>query len=55
MVRDHGRIFLKNMKNLSSNLKEDFIFAEKVEKAWQEHDKGKFENKTKDDFLKENQ
>ena len=53
MVKDEGRIILKSMKSLASKLKEDLLFAEKVEKAWQEHDKGKFEKKSKDDFLKE--
>ena len=53
MVKDHGRIILKNMKDLTTDLKDDFIFAEKVEKAWQEYDKGEFENKSRDDFLKE--
>ncbi len=28
-------------------------FAKKIEKAWQEYDKGKFETKPKDKFLKE--
>jgi len=53
MIKDNGRIILKNMKNLASDLRHDFVFAEKVEEAWQEYDKGKFENKSKDDFLKE--
>ena len=53
MVKDNGRIILKSMKSLASNLKEDLIFAERVEKAWQEHDRGKFEKKSKKDFLKE--
>jgi AbrB family looped-hinge helix DNA binding protein len=53
MVKDEGRIILKSMKSLASNLKEDLIFAERVEKAWKDHDKGKFETKTKEDFLKE--
>ena len=53
MVRDHDRIVLKNMVNLSKEFKDDFVFAEKVENAWHEHDNGKFENKTKDDFLRE--
>jgi AbrB family looped-hinge helix DNA binding protein len=53
MVKDNGRIILKSMKSLASNLKEDLIFAERVEKAWQEYDKRKFEKKSKEDFLKE--
>ncbi len=53
MIEDNGRIILKNMKSLASDIKNDFVFAEKVERAWQEYDKGKFKNKSKDDFLKE--
>lgn len=53
IVKDNGRIIMKSMKNLASDLKEDLLFAEKVEKAWQDYDKGKFETKPKDDFLKE--
>lgn len=53
MVKQDGKIMLKNMKELASDLKDDLIFAERVEKAWQEYDAGKFERKPKDDFLKE--
>jgi len=41
------------MKKIECDLKDDIIFAEKVEKAWIEHDKGRFVSKSKDDFLKE--
>ncbi len=53
MVRQAGSIVLKNMKDLAADLKEDLIFAERVEKAWREHDAGKFVKKSKDDFLRE--
>lgn len=53
IVKDGGRLILKSMKSLSSKLKEDLIFAERVEKAWQDYDKGKFETKSKEKFLKE--
>ncbi|MEA2004360.1 MAG: AbrB/MazE/SpoVT family DNA-binding domain-containing protein [archaeon] len=52
MIKDHGRIILKDMKDLALNLKDDLAFAEKVDNAWQEHDDGKFKNKSKGDFLK---
>ena len=47
------KMIMKNVKHLANDLKNDLIFAERVEKAWQEHDKGKFVTKTKDEFLKE--
>jgi AbrB family looped-hinge helix DNA binding protein len=53
MVKDNGRIILKNIKSLAAELKDDLLFADKVEKAWQEYDKGKFKSKSKDEFLKE--
>jgi len=31
----------------------DIIFAEKVEKAWQEYDKNLFETKSEEEYLKE--
>lgn len=53
IVKDESRMILKNIKDMAKDLKEDLKFAERVEKAWQEHDKGKFVTKSKDDFLKE--
>lgn len=53
IVKDDERIVLKNMKSLASELKDDLVFAEKVEKAWQDYDKKKFVKKSKSDFLKE--
>ncbi len=53
MIKDEGRIILKSMKSLASSLQDDLVFAEEVEKAWQEYDQGKFVKKTKEDFLKE--
>lgn len=53
IIKDHGRMVLKSMKSLASKLRDDLAFAEEVEKAWQERDKGKFITKSKDDFLKE--
>ena len=53
MVKDEGRLILKNMKDVAQDLRKDLIFAEKVEKAWQEYDKGEFKKSSKQDFLKE--
>ena len=44
---------MKNIKDLAKDIKDDFVFAEKVEKAWHDYDKGKFATKSKKDFLKE--
>jgi len=53
IVKDDKRMVLKNIKDVAHDIKEDLIFAEKVEKAWQDYDKGKFITKSKDEFLKE--
>mgnify|MGYP006305128335 CR=1 FL=1 len=53
IVKDSGRLILKNIKEVAVDLKEDLIFAERVEKSWQDYDKGKFVTKSKGDFLKE--
>ena len=53
IVKDSGRLILKNIKEVAVDLKEDLIFAERVEKSWQDYDRGKFVTKSKEDFLKE--
>ena len=53
IVKDDNRMILKNIKDMAKDLKEDLVFADRVEKAWQDYDKGKFITKSKDDFLKE--
>lgn len=50
IVKDENRLILKNVKDL--DIKDDLIFAERVEKAWQDYEKGKFVSKSKEDFLK---
>ncbi len=53
VIKDGGRLILKNMVGLASDVKEDIAFADRVEKAWLCHDSGKFISKSKDDFLAE--
>ncbi|MBI1969842.1 AbrB/MazE/SpoVT family DNA-binding domain-containing protein [Candidatus Woesearchaeota archaeon] len=53
IIKDNKRIILKNLKSIGENIKEDLLFAERVEKAWQRYDGGKFTSKSKEDFLKE--
>ncbi len=53
MIKDEGRIILKSMNSLASSLRDDLSFGQKVEKSWQEYDRGKFVKKSKDNFLKE--
>ena len=53
IVKDEKRMILKNVRDIAKDLKEDLLFAKRVEKAWQDYDKGKFVTKSKDAFLKE--
>ena len=53
IVKDEKRIILKNMDSLASDLKDDIIFAEQVENAWLDYERGKFVSKSKDEFLDE--
>jgi AbrB family looped-hinge helix DNA binding protein len=53
IIKDGERIVLKNMAGLASNIKDDIVFAERVEQSWFDHGMGEFETKTKDQFLKE--
>jgi bifunctional DNA-binding transcriptional regulator/antitoxin component of YhaV-PrlF toxin-antitoxin module len=53
IMKDENKMILKKIKDLANDFKEDLIFAEKVEKAWQDYEKKKFKSRSKDDFLKE--
>jgi AbrB family looped-hinge helix DNA binding protein len=53
MVKDNGRIILKSVESLAADLKDDLIFSERVEKAWERYDKGEFKTISEEDFLKE--
>ena len=53
VIRDNDRIILKNMRDMADKIKEDFVFAERVEEAWEERGKGSFESKSKENFIKE--
>jgi len=46
-------IILKLLKDVAADIKEDLVFAEHVEKTWEEYDGGKFVRASKDDFLKQ--
>ena len=53
MVKDENRIVLKNMKDVAKDIRDDIVFAKRIDKAWNDYKNGKFITKSKDDFLKE--
>jgi AbrB family looped-hinge helix DNA binding protein len=52
IVKDEDRMVIKNLKSLAIDIKDDILFAKKIDEAWAEYDKGKFVKKSKEDFLK---
>ena len=53
IIKDHDRIIMKKITEVTKKLKEDLDFARRVEKAWKRYEKGKFKSLSADKFLKE--
>jgi AbrB family looped-hinge helix DNA binding protein len=53
IIRDGGRYILKPLDELESSLKEDILFAEKTEKAFEDYQKGVFTRKPGQEFIDE--
>ena len=53
IIRDGERYILKPLHELESSLKEDILFAEKTERAFQEYQKGVFTRKPGQEFIDE--
>jgi AbrB family looped-hinge helix DNA binding protein len=53
VIRDGERYILKPLSGLEPALKEDLLFAEKTEQAFEEYRKGTFTGKTADEFTDE--
>jgi len=53
IIRDGERYILKPLSELEPALKEDLLFAEKTEQAFEEYRKGTFTKKTADKFTDE--
>ena len=53
IIKDHDRLIMKKITEVTKKLKEDLDFARRVEKAWEHYEKGKFKSLSADKFLKE--
>lgn len=53
IVKDDDRFILKNMRDVVNNLKDDLEFARRTEEVLKRYEKGGFESRTKEEFLKE--
>ncbi|HWR28084.1 MAG TPA: AbrB/MazE/SpoVT family DNA-binding domain-containing protein [Candidatus Thermoplasmatota archaeon] len=53
IIRDHDRIIMMKINELTKEFKEDLEFAQHVEKAWKTYEKTKFKSLSADKFLEE--
>jgi AbrB family looped-hinge helix DNA binding protein len=53
IVRDSKRFVLRKMEDLAEKVKDDLIFAQRTEAAWQRIKSGKGITMSKEQFLKE--
>jgi len=53
IIRDHDRLIMKKINELTKQFKEDLKFAQRVEKAWIMYEKTKFKSLSAEKFLEE--
>jgi len=53
IVKDEGRMILKNVREIAENLKDDIAFARKTDAAWKRIEEGKGVKMEFDDFIQE--
>jgi AbrB family looped-hinge helix DNA binding protein len=53
IIRDHDRLIMKKVNELTKQFKEDLKFVERVERAWNAYEKTKFKSLSADKFLEE--
>ncbi len=53
IIKNGNHLIIKKANDLDRQLKEDMDFAKRTEKAWKEHERGKFRSVEFDDLIKE--
>ncbi|KYK23078.1 AbrB family transcriptional regulator [Thermoplasmatales archaeon SG8-52-4] len=53
IIKDHDRLIMKRVSELTKDFKEELKFAQRVEKAWKSYEKGRFKSLSADKFLEE--
>jgi AbrB family looped-hinge helix DNA binding protein len=53
IIKEGNKFILKKIVELVEDLKQEIEFAQRVEKAWDSYEKGKFKSKSAEEFLKE--
>ena len=53
IIKEKNKFILKKIVDLAINLRHEIEFAQRVEKAWESYEKGKFKSKSAKEFLDE--
>ena len=53
IIKDGDKLLMKKITELTKQLKEELLFAKRVEKAWKTYEKGKFKSISANKFLEE--
>ena len=53
IIKEDNKFIMKKISDLAKDLKQDLVFAQRVERAWNLYEKGKFKSLPVKKFLKE--
>jgi len=53
IIKEGDKLLMKKITELTKQLKEELLFAKRVEKAWKTYEKGKFKSLSANKFLEE--
>ena len=53
IIKDDNKFIMKKINELAKDLKRELVFAQRVEKAWNLYEKGKFKSMSAKKFLEE--
>ena len=53
IIKEGDKLIMKKIGELTQQLREELLFAQRVEKAWKKYEKGKFKSLSASKFLEE--
>jgi len=53
IIKEDNKFIMKKITDLTKDLKQELVFAQRVEKAWNLYEKGKFKSASAKKFLEE--
>jgi AbrB family looped-hinge helix DNA binding protein len=53
IIKEDNKFIMKKINELAKDLKQELVFAQRVEKAWNQYEKGKFKSASAKKFLEE--